>query len=148
LQLLHNEQLQTHALEGAKSPSREKVQGLDSGTPLIPSAAKVDHSDNSSSSFSRLKSSDSQQCDKPAVVSGDQSHRKRVWRCRKTNSAVGAARRSAGSKVNESVKLSAEQTDDCDTAAETQSARRSPRSVKYGSSMRHSNEVGKQDWLT
>lgn len=151
----------TPASEGVKSRSDAKIQGLDSGTPLIPSAAKTakPNRDSSTSSTCPKQSSrtDAVQQNVPQVSNSSstdvhnmpgESSRKRVWRCRKTNSSVGNAQQSAGSRINGAVKHSVETTDDFDVTIETQSTRRSPRCVKHGPSGRHSDEVGKCDMST
>ena len=152
---LHNgEQSQTHA---TATPASGVKSSLDSGTPLIPSTAKTAKPNRDSSTSSTClkpstrtdvippneKQVSSSRSDDVSNVPG-QSNRKRVWRCRKTNSSVGHTQQSAGSKMNGAVKHSAEAADDCDV---TQTTRRSPRCVKHGPSSRHSDEVGKCDVL-
>jgi len=115
------------AEEAAFENLNNRVQGLDSGTPLIPSPANAARLSNEKQVI---------YCSSAKVTSlPGESGRKQIWRCRKSNS-------SPSSKVNGVVKHSGEKPSDSDVTAEaSETSRRSPRCAKRSPSWQHLGEV-------
>jgi len=131
----NNEHSQVRAAEESTSGNLNgSVQGLDSGTPLIPSPAKTAGLNNGELAQHHERQVVYQSTAKLTSSQGE-SGRKQIWRCRKSNS-------SSGSKLNGMAKLSEEKDSSSDVTAEApQTTRRSPRCVKRSPGWQHLDEV-------
>ena len=166
LLLQSNESPQMHAATSsasqgvASTASDNEVQDLGSGTPLIPSTARMaslncDSSARSAGSGTKSSTSTdgSPQYEKKAGCSSfaevtsaqAESSRKRVWRCRKSS---WSPQRSASSIMNGTMRHSGEKPRDHDATAEAQTTRKSPLSGRPSPSWQCLDEVRKCNCFT
>jgi len=126
--------------EGAAAGnSVSKMQDLGSGTPLIPSASKPGNlNSDGSTQMAAVKQKVNEVIYSSATQVLGPSSRKRVWRCRKSNSSLGNAHRR--------VKRVDKQPHESNVSVDAQATRRSPRSAKHCQSWTHLNKVGKRVW--